>query len=189
MRHANRLPSDLCTGLCAFLLAGLASCAGSPAAPVGPPLEVPSYAASDPRPSTGGFVSEVRLAEVEQGGTRFVLMAFEVGGRLTLGAMTEGEFAGKVSWRLGNHDLEFEVGDARASTRIAVECKTVPSGAPFPTGVRGGFRDYRWVNIELETARWFPDRSGALGLSFAPAAGDPVTLPADGVYAASLVAR
>lgn len=167
-----------------LVLAGCAATAWSG----GAPLDVPSYAADDPRPRTGGFVRDVQLAETERDGDRFILMAFEVGTTLTLGAMVEGDFEGDVVWRLNDAKLTLRLASKQPPAGVSVTVEEGPSGVEVPVGQQAGFRGYRWVNIELDSARWLPGRIGALSLTFEPEQGDAVRLPVDEhVFAARLV--
>lgn len=153
-----------------------------------PALAIPSYPADDPRPQTGRFVREVRLAETTVGETRFILMAFRVGDTLTLGAMTEGPFEGSANFRLGKRGLEFDF--AADHGEIAVTTTNPPAGAERPRGQQAGFRDYRWINVELESDLWLPDGATLLGLRFRDRLGQVTTLPVTGgAFAARLEAR
>jgi len=177
-----------CYSACAIVLALSASCAApNGRAPEPLPLEVPTYAADDPRPNSGGFVREVRLVDVERGGTKYTLMAFRVGDVLTLGAMTEGPFVGEVEWQLGAHRLRFEVATEPRSGRVLVAVEPVQAAQLH--GDKAGFGAYSWTNIELPAPDWWPDGGRSLQLTFEPATGDAVRLPADGAYAAQFVAR
>ncbi|MEM7204045.1 MAG: PQQ-binding-like beta-propeller repeat protein [Planctomycetota bacterium] len=155
----------------------------------GPVLEIPSYAADDPRPKSGGFVREVRLAEVERDGTKYILMAWEVGEVLTLGAMTQGPFEGDVDWRLDDAHVRFAVTTEPRSGKVAVVAKHASAGASPLEGRKAGVGDYRWTNVDLPSPLWFARRRGAVSLTFRAKDGAVVTLPQNGSYAARMVAR
>ena len=169
-------------------LFGLAACAAAPTVD-GPPLAIPSHAADDPRPGEPGFVRGVRLVEIGRGETTFVLMAFEVGSELTLGAMVQGAFTGDVRWRLGDATLSFAFGDEAADGGVPVDVHGGPAGAPAPVGEQAAFGGFRWVNIVLDSAAWLPHRKGALSLRFTGRDGVAVQMPSHGTYAARLVRR
>ena len=152
------------------------------------PLSIPSYRADDPRPQTGGFVREVRLAETIVGETKFILMAFRVGDTLTLGAMTEGPFEGTARFRLGEHELGFEFAPEHGD--VAVETTNPPAGVERPIGQQAGFKGFRWVNVDLDSDAWLPDGAARLDLRFTDRAGRVTSLPTTGsAFAARLDPR
>ena len=153
------------------------------------PMTIPSYSIDDPRPQSGGFVSQVRLAEIERAGTRYILMAWEVGDVLTLGAMTQGPFEGEVDWRIGDAHIHFSVDAESGSGKVPVTASAAPNGVEPLSGERAGFRDFRWTNVELRTSQWLSERSGALSVSFRANDGAVVSLPPAGAYAMHLAAR
>ena len=162
-----------------------AACASPPANP----LEVPSYAADDPRPQQGGFVRDVRLEEVEQDETKYILMAWRVGDVLTLGAMTQGPFVGHVRWSLDDALLDFDVVAKPASQDVPVRVTGAPAAAGPLRGETAGFRDYRWTNIDLASPVWLSDDQCALSVTFEAADGAVVTLPDRGAYAVRMIER
>lgn len=152
----------------------------------GPPLEVPAYQADDPVVNQGGFVNQVRLAEVERAGTSYILMAFAVGERMTLGAMVQGPFTGDAVWRVGSYGfrVSFDTGQTRVVDLSA------PAGTADLVAQTAGFRDFRWVNVDVDRAGWFPGGEADLALEFLPSGGKPIVLPDEGwAYDARLVER
>lgn len=162
-----------------------AACASPPANP----LEVPSYAADDPRPQQGGFVRDVRLEEVERDETKYILMAWRVGDVLTLGAMTQGPFVGHVRWSLDDALFDFDVVAKPASQDVPVRVTGAPAAAGPLRGETAGFRDYRWTNIDLASPVWLSNDQCALSVTFEAADGAVVTLPDRGAYAVRMIQR
>lgn len=183
----TRLPMKM-TCLSVSLLV-LGACANAPAVPDGPPLAIPTYTKDDPRPGTGGFVRDVRLVEAAQNGTKYILMAWQVGDVLTLGAMTEGPFEGRVEWRLNDAALRFDVDAKPASGDVVIDTIDAPAGVARPVGQTAGFRGYRWTNIELPAAAWFGAAAGSVSLTFTSKDGAVVSLPKEGRFATSKIAR
>lgn len=150
---------------------------------------MPSYPANDPRTQTGGFVRDVRLVEVEDGDTTYTLMAFEVGGTLTLGAMTKGPFEGTAEWQLGAAGLVVRFAAEPRSGIVPVATRNAPAGTAELDGEKAGFRTFQWINVDVDSSRWLPTQPAALSLTFASRDGKRVRLPESGVYAAQTVAK
>jgi hypothetical protein len=191
MRHA---PS----AAAAALLALSAACSGSAArtAPeraaaehatvAGPPLQIPAFAANDPRVDKPGFVGETLRVKKEVDGTTFTLMAFAVGDTLTLGAMVKGEFRGTVHWTIGSRDLRLPFDAASPGTHA--EATVAGSDRRIPAQ-GAAFRGTSWTNLELPRAEWLPDGT-PLQLEFAPEKGSGAILPERGTsYVARYAAR
>jgi hypothetical protein len=177
MVHA---PSAAAAALFAlFVVALSAACSGSAeraspglAAAGGPPLQIPAFAASDPRVGKEGFVGETLRVRKEVDGTTFTLMAFAVGDTLTLGAMIKDTFRGTVHWTVGARELRVPF-DAAAPVKCPVEV----SGSDVRLVAEGaGFRGTSWTNIELPRTEWLPDGT-PLQLEFLPEKGAAVAFP------------
>ena len=186
---AAALPAQFAAAL--FVVA-LSACSGPAdrAAPQrgaagGPPLQIPAFAANDPRVGQRGFVGETLRVHKEVEGTTFTLMAFAVGDTLTLGAMVKGSFRGTVHWTVGARELRVPF-DAAAPVKSPVEVK----GSDARLVAEGaGFRGTSWTNIELPRAEWLPDGT-PLQLEFLPENGAAVVLPdRDASYVAHYAQR
>lgn len=160
----------------------LASCSVS-----GPPLVVPAYRADDPVVNQGGFVNQVRLAEVKDEATSYILMAWAVGDTMTLGAMVQGPFAGDAIWRVGSYGFRVSFDTEQDPQVLDL---SAPPGNVDLVAQTAGFRGFRWVNVEVDRAGWFPDGEADLALEFCPTGGQPIVLPDAGwAYAAHLVEK
>ncbi|MEO6593630.1 MAG: hypothetical protein ABIP94_02630 [Planctomycetota bacterium] len=154
---------------------------------VGPDAPVPVFAAGDARVETPGFVAETLRLHHERDGIRYTLMAFDVGEKLTLGAMVRGKFAGQVHWQVGDRRLSFPFDTESVGRDIAV----TDSGDPERqlVGQSASFRGTAWVNVELPLADWVVDGT-SLQLTFAPHTGAKLALPDEGHhYVLRLVSR
>ena len=147
----------------------------------GPKVEIPHFAAGDPRVNTAGFVRETMRLQVVRGDQTHTLMAFVVGETLTLGAMVEGDFRGLVRWKVGGRRLSFAMNTAGSLEDVPVEIEG-DSTTPAPTGQGASFRGTTWINIELPLIDWLSEGT-PLQLVFFPEIGeDPLFLPDDGYH-------
>jgi hypothetical protein len=175
-------------GIHALLLLALttASCAVSAGNRVGPTIEIPTFAASDPRIGQAGFVAQTLRLNLEENGVRYTLMAFRAGDTWTLGAMVHGDFAGEVRWQIGEKRLSMPFSSAKpaASTAVTVEPLTAE-----PLVAQGAsFRGTAWTNLELGKD-WLTDGT-PLQLQFVPQDGKTITMPDAGTsYSVLQVAR
>lgn len=170
----------------ALLFAACASAPKAPAVPAGPEIEIPRFAAGDPRVDQPGFVGQTLRLKHVVGDTTYTLMTFVVGDTLTLGAMVKGPFRGNVHWTIGARELRlpFDTKKAEKNTPVAV------TGSRAVITAQGAwFQSNAWTNVELPCAEWLPAGT-PLQLEFVPASGTAVTLPEAGApYQAKFVAR
>lgn len=153
----------------ALLLACGASDTGTTAGPV---ASIPVFAADNPAVETPGFVAQTLRLSVEKFDTRYTLMAFVVGDKLTLGAMCKGPFRGKVHWVVGGRKLAVAFDTANPGQEAAVDVigdKTSLQAEGASTA------DTAWTNIEVPAA-WVANGT-AMQLKFTPDSGAPIVLP------------
>lgn len=160
-----------------LLALATAGCAVSAGNRVGPTIEVPTFAASDPRLGQAGFVAQTLRLNHEEGGVRYTLMAFRAGDTWTLGAMVRGDFTGEVRWQIGGNHLSMPFSSMKpaASTPVAVEPATTES----LVAQGASFRGTAWTNLELGK-NWLADGT-SLQLQFAASDGKTITMPDAGV--------
>jgi hypothetical protein len=156
----------------AVLPALLAACGSRDAGTAGPAANIPVFAAEDPAVNTPGFVAKTLRLSVERFDTRYTMMAYVVGDKLTLGAMAKGPFRGKVHWLVGSRKLSVAF-DAAAPGKVA---KVDVSGDKATLAAAGAaFDGTAWTNIEMP-ANWVADGT-PLQLTFTPDTGVPIVLP------------
>lgn len=127
-----------------------------------PVLVVPSFKKEDPRTKTAGFVAEtVRVSRIVKN-DRFILMAFSVGDKVTLGCMVYQPFDGEVQLEIGQRILRVPFSTSNKQRRIDVWEGS--EKMDFQGGV-GRVRKIVWFTMEMEKKKWFKD-STSLSITF-----------------------